>query len=241
VNYFPIIIPCAGKGSRAGLPYPKSLHLYKNKTIFQSIVEKSIAACAELSLEAIFIIIINGYDDDFSEILTASGVKFILVDQSIPLGTADAVYKGVCSVTEKYNQLKNSALIWGDCIGFKVETLKRSIMEISNCDVVIPGYYSNACYTAFQVDENNSVSSCYETKNISHDISAYTDIGIFSFNNNKLKYFLDVEARNSIKSHRESSFIDALSNATNLLNCILLDIADPEEKQGFNSQIDLKK
>ena len=243
MKYIPIIIPCAGKGSRAGLESPKSLFVYNGQTIFGSIIEKCATACDELGLKPIFYVVVRESSKEFVEILNSveKEVEFTFVLQPVSTGTADAVNRSVLEILKQPLPISASLLLWGDCIGFSVKTLKSIIVEVGNHDVVVPGFYSDDCYTVFRVKRKNIITSCEETKDREGKVSGYTDIGVFSFKHKLLQPFLEDEVISASDSGRESSFIQALSLASGKLDCFLLDGISPSEKKGFNSFEDLNE
>ncbi|MFT4803062.1 MAG: bifunctional N-acetylglucosamine-1-phosphate-uridyltransferase [Psychroserpens sp.] len=242
MKYIPIIIPCAGKGTRSGLNSPKTLFVYDGKTILESIVGKCIVACDKIGLVPRFYIIIRDFSCDFIEVLSSfsSKIEFTLVIQPTSDGTADAVYRGLTKINEELNGSFLCALIWGDCIGFSSETLTSAIEATNQYPVVVPGFYTDDCYTVFNLDQQNMITACNETRNSKNKITGYTDIGIFSFNPEVLMPFVENEVASASEDKCESSFINVLSEISRQNDCLFLDSATPLEKQGFNSPSDLK-
>ena len=243
MKYIPIIVPCAGKGSRSGLSFPKPLFIYEGKTILESIIEKSIKTCEQLDFLPIFIIVIKDDKKQFLQVLDSilDESDFLLVTQLKANGTADAVLKALFEIKRRYHNTDRCALIWCDCIGFRSETLEASIIEVNNYDVTVPGFYTEDCYTAFALNKQNLINLCYETKEIEHKVEGYTDIGVFAFRYNKLLPFLIEEVSFALEVEQESSFINALSRATSKIDCFFLDVAEQQEKKGFNSPHDLEE
>lgn len=241
MKYIPIIVPCAGKGSRSGLNSPKSLYVHDGKTILESIINKCIIACEGLNLKPHFYIVIRDYADDFINILSSysSNIDFTLVEQPYSDGTADAVNRGVVEIINESESASLCVLIWGDCIGFKPKTLVSTIESINGYSVVVPGFHTNNCYTVFEVNQEKMITSCSETKDSKDRIVGYTDIGMFSFRPKILKPYLDNEVISASQSGGESSFIKVLSTVADKIDCLFLDKALPVEKKGFNSPNDL--
>lgn len=241
MKYIPIILPCAGKGTRSGLNSPKSLFVFDGKTILESIIDKCIIASDKLDLTPHFYIVIRDFTNEFTEVLNSipSKFKFTFVFQPASNGTADAVYRGVTEITTQSEPSSICALVWGDCIGFTPDTLVSTISAASRYDVVVPGFYSEDCYTVFELNNEKMISTCSETKGNNIQITGYTDIGIFSFNPGMLMPHLENEITCASQNNRETSFINALSSASSQLDCFFLDDAAPLEKKGFNSPGDL--
>jgi len=241
MKFIPIIIPCAGKGSRSGLSFPKSLFVYDGKTILESIINKCIVGCERLKLKPHFYIIIRNNREDFFNILSlySSECSFTLVNQPYLAGTADAVNCGVSEIINELDSNPLCALIWGDAIGFNQETLVSSIESMNGYSGVVPGFYTSNCYTIFEVNHQKMITYCAETKDDINQINGYTDIGMFIFKAKILKPFLDKEIMSSFINRDESSFINVLSMAASELDYLFLDVALPSEKKGFNSPSDL--
>lgn len=236
------LIPAAGKGTRAGLPYPKCLHKYKGKEILIRTLEKlSTVSKIKNIFSTIVILIPAGKNQQFISILeryTFDNLNIHLEQQFQPRGTASAVFLSYAAASTlssggPYN------IIWGDCIGFSTSTLLKTL-DCYKGDIVIPGLYMKKCYTLFTLEGKNKVIDCNETKKLKISPSGYTDVGVFKVNNelvlsNNLKRFID----NSNDIY-EDSFIDFLSNYckksgnVNFLNC-----CKTSEKKGFNSFEDL--
>ncbi len=235
-----IIIPCAGKGTRSELNYPKTFYKYDGKTILEAIILKCLLTAKQLQAELSIIIVIHDSEDKFKKLLDTIQGDFYykFVYQNELLGTAHAVELALDGFIDQDINDQLIGLIWGDCLGFKAETLTKILSETQG-EIVVPGFYSNRCYTCFNVESNGQIKSCYETKGFDTQPNGYTDIGIFAFKARVLRKYLRDEVRVANDNGTESSFIGTLSMAANLEKCLFLDIANPSEKQGFNSKNDL--
>lgn len=237
------LIPAAGKGTRAGLPYPKCLHEYNGTEIIISNLKKINSVA--FKNEAIFQVVILVAEGKLGAFLSIiNKYSFFNLDihfgQQIEAeGTASAVLQSY--LTLESNCLDRFCIIWGDCIGYREETLQK-LLENESCDVVIPGLYMRECYTIFETDSNCKVLSCRETKGLKILPAGYTDIGLFTINKAKLLFDSLPNFIKNSEYKKENSFIEFISYCcNNNINVKLLDCCSEDEKKGFNSLEDLNE
>ncbi|WP_415905140.1 hypothetical protein ACMXYW_02780 [Neptuniibacter sp. QD48_55] len=237
------IVPLAGKGKRSGLQYPKSLYVYNGETIFISIVKK-IQKFSQLLAEEAFITLVVSSDADrelFEKELTDNcyplkNINFVI--QSSEPGTASAIYDAIVS-TE--NENVSILVVWGDCIGFRTDTLMNLMAqpEISQLGIHIPGFFEKNCYTVFRLASGNRVVDAFPTKGHGKVYDEYTDIGVF--------YIPDVDFVKEalgryVESDKvgESCFIKFIKyGLKDGISSFFYEISSKEEKQGFNSMEDI--
>ena len=238
---FPVLIPCAGKGSRTGLSYPKTFHKVNEVPIIVSIIRKIIKVFKTSNIEPIFVVSYNSHYQKFYEYLNTECKHFHLIHQSFQNGHGQAVENIVSNLININDDVYEDALlIWGDCIGFREKVVEKSLKIFlkNKSDVCLPGFYSKNAYTEFALNDDSNVIACRETKD-GNKVSNFTDIGIFLFKYNKIISFLHKEVLNSYIEHRESSFINVINESCNDLSIKLLKIATNLDKIGFNYLKDL--
>lgn len=239
----PILIPCAGKGSRTGLRSPKALFKVDGVPILISIIRKVLSAFNHCEGQPFFYISYAHHAQLFKSCLKEYELfdSCELVYQPFQDGHGRAVYDLISHVKrEGSDPNARSCLIWGDCVGFR-SSLLNIVFDKFNpdfADVCLPGLFSNSAYTLFELDMAKRVLACKETRD-EHLNAGFTDIGIFAFRLNVLEPYLKDEVDCAMRQSRETSFIKGLSKACSHLTVRFLDCATDGDKHGFNSFEDL--
>lgn len=239
----PILIPCAGKGSRSGLRSPKALFKIDGVPILVSIIRKVLSAFSNFERRPLFYIS-YAHDAHLFEACLQEYELFDaceLVHQTFQDGHGRAVYDLILHAKRRVNDPNApSCLIWGDCVGFRSSLLNIIFNEFDPdfADVCLPGLFSDSAYTLFELDMFDRVLACRETRD--EPLKAgFTDIGIFVFRLDALESYLKDEVDCAMRQSRETSFIKGLSKACSNLTVRFLDCAIVSDKQGFNSFEDL--
>ena len=243
-----VLIPCAGKGSRSKLPYPKSLFKVKNKTILIKIIE------IFNKFNLIYKIIINKKNFKLFVMESKNYLNRIeFIYQNNPLGMGDAILQ--FKKSKNYNEIKNVILIWGDVPFIKFKTLDILIKKHFNNknDFTFISGMSRNPYTIVKRNKLNKVTSVIEMKNINinininknknkNKISNYVerDIGVFIFNKKKvINSLLKIKEKHDSKN--EMSFLKVISVMNSKgLKIEALNIATKQEMKSLNYIKDLK-
>ena len=111
INNF-LLIPTAGKGSRSGLNYPKTLFKYKNKPILINIIENAFKT--NIKFSKVIIIVSPKGNNKIKECLLRYNLfqKCELIIQHQPKGMADSVAQ--IKKSKYVNMYSSIYLIWGD-------------------------------------------------------------------------------------------------------------------------------
>lgn len=173
-----VLIPAAGKGTRSGLNYPKSLFVVKNKPILVRICE-----AVSFIDEWPSIIINPEFDSEFIEVLKRNGLSGELIPQNVAQGMGDAILQFENS--NDYHKVKNILLIWGDIPFLQRETIERLIIEHdkNSNHFTFATKIVDSAYTLVNRDENGIVREVIETRENEKAFSnsGERDIGVFIF------------------------------------------------------------
>ena len=241
MKLFPVLIPCAGKGSRTGLSYPKTLHKVDNVPIIVLTIRKVLKAFMTANLKPFFVVSYGSHFQNFHDLLSYECEHFQLLHQPFQDGHGRAVENMISNLHNmSANLYLDTLLIWGDCVGFR-ETVVEKSLELFLCnglDMCLPGFFSEKAYTEFDLADDNRVIACRETQK-GNGGSNFTDVGIFLFRRSKIFSFLSKEVMSAAIENRESSFINVINESCNDLNIKFFKCATVDDKVGFNSFEDL--
>lgn len=172
-----VLIAAAGKGTRSGLPYPKTLYSIKGKPILIRQLE-----------------LFSEYDPCPTIIVSPSGEEAIqlavakhnrrahFVKQEAPIGMGDAVLSFQDSAA--YKDAEHIILAWGDIPFIQKSTLDDLVTQHLNNsnDFSFPSKFVDKAYTKVIRDLDNQVKKVIETReNKSRMTSGERDIGLFIF------------------------------------------------------------
>ena len=172
------LIAAAGVGSRAGLPYPKTLFPIRGKPILVRLVELLAPYDAEPT-----VIVNEGGKEQIKQCLLKNNIQAQLVLQSIPRGMGDAV---LCiDSSDKFTNSEHVILVWGDIPFIKQETVETMInhhLEQDN-DFTFASRVVDEAYTVVLRDKSGNVTHLIETREegIIDLGPGERDIGIFIF------------------------------------------------------------
>jgi bifunctional UDP-N-acetylglucosamine pyrophosphorylase/glucosamine-1-phosphate N-acetyltransferase len=172
------LVAAAGRGTRAGLPYPKTLFPIQGKPILVRVAE----LLAPYDQHPTIIVSPNGHEP-IRECLNASGVAAHLVVQPEPRGMGDAVLQ--FDQSPAFANAEHVLLVWGDVPFIKPETVATMVKAhiTHNNDFTFATRLVDSAYTVVSRDAAGQVTGVVETRE--QDIAApqagERDIGLFIF------------------------------------------------------------
>ena len=233
------LIAAAGRGTRAGLPYPKTLYPVQGRPILLRIFE-----------------MLRPYDAQPTVIVSPSGVEPIaeclekqefpahFVIQPEPKGMGDAVLRYAHSPA--YESAEHVLLIWGDVPFVRPETVSQMVaahLREDNDFTFVTRRVARP-YTVVSRDPEGNVTGVIETREVGGEVPAEgeRDIGLFVFR--KLPVFealaLDLPGRLG-GSTGEHGFLYVIAQLARLGRKIAaLPIAQEIELVSLNSLQDLQ-
>jgi bifunctional UDP-N-acetylglucosamine pyrophosphorylase / glucosamine-1-phosphate N-acetyltransferase len=178
MNKICALVAAAGSGTRACLPYPKTLFPIQGKPILIRVAE----LLAPYDLHPTIIVSPNG-QAQIQECLNDSGVVAHLVVQPEPRGMGDAVLRFEHSPA--FANAEHVLLVWGDVPFIQPETLATVIkvhIEHKN-DFTFPTRQVSSAYTMVSRDTLGQVTGVVETREqgILAPQAGERDIGLFIF------------------------------------------------------------
>ena len=172
------LVAAAGRGSRAGLPYPKTLHPVKGKPILIRIME----LLAPYDARPTVIVSPDGYAL-VANCLDANGKLAHLVVQPTPLGMGDAVLRFEDSPA--FLDAEHVLLLWGDIPLIQPQTV-ASLVEAHfshENDLTMATRVVESAYTVVVRDSAGQIEDLRETREsgISEPSPGERDVGLFVF------------------------------------------------------------
>jgi bifunctional UDP-N-acetylglucosamine pyrophosphorylase/glucosamine-1-phosphate N-acetyltransferase len=237
-NKVKFLIAAAGKGTRSGLKYPKSL--YKIDDI--PIIRRIYSAIGDLDNEPI--IVVSNFSKPFlEEYLNSENLEYIFVTQNKQIGMADAVYQAR-KIFKNY-EFTDLFVMWGDLPYITNQTISN-LMELHfshKSDFSFATLTENNPYTIVERDENNNVVSVSELKDIppnKRPKKGERDIGLFIFNKDKVFKYLKQLLNHYHNQEDEIGFLEIVKVLSDSgLSVNGYEIAKPIEAISFNSKDDL--
>ncbi len=236
-NDINVLIAAAGKGSRANLPYPKTLYKINGKEILARILDN----LEELDKEPTIIASPKG-ERFIKNFLLESDRNANIIIQENPNGMGDAVLNFEKSSFAESS--KNILLIWGDIPFIRKSTVNKLIkshFKNNNTFTFITSDTDKA-YTRVKRNERGEVIDIIETREEDIPIkSGERDIGLFIFKKDKVFDLLklDLSKKYSLKS-KEHGFLYIVKNLVkNGLRVEGIKIANKKELISLNSLSDL--
>ena len=173
-----VLIAAAGVGSRAGLPYPKTLFPIKGKPILVRLAELLAPYDAEPT-----VIVNEGGKEQIKQCLLKNNIQAELVLQSMPRGMGDAV---LCiDNSEEFTNSEHVLLVWGDIPFLKQETVETMINHHleQDSDFTFASRVVDEAYTAVLRDKSGNMTHLIETREegITDLGPGERDIGLFIF------------------------------------------------------------
>jgi bifunctional UDP-N-acetylglucosamine pyrophosphorylase/glucosamine-1-phosphate N-acetyltransferase len=173
------LVAAAGRGTRSGLPYPKTLFAIKGVPILIRIAR-----------------LLQPYDERPTVIVSPEGKDFVarclddyviaaeLVTQPEPRGMGDAVLR--FKESPAFEEAEHILLIWGDIPFIQPSTVKELVtshLEQLNDFTLVSKRVDNA-YTSVSRDHSGGVTGVHETRELGSSAQlseGERDIGLFIF------------------------------------------------------------
>ena len=175
------IIPAAGKGSRLKINGPKILYkFFDNERPIDIIINNIKNYVDEIS-----IIIkpqdefkLKGYINNNFRSLNIS-----LIHQKKPNGMGDAVF---CAKSKIY-KFNNLLIVWGDQIGVRSKTIKRTINLLNNKNqIILPLIKTKNPYVSYKIYKKRIID-IFEKRESDNSIEyGFSDVGVFALTTNKI-------------------------------------------------------
>lgn len=172
------LIAAAGRGSRAGLSYPKTLHPIQGKPILIRLAE----VLAIYDKKPTIIVSQDG-EKPIRKCLAEHGLAFYLVVQSQPRGMGDAVSQ--IEESPAFEDAEHVLLIWGDIPFIQKETVETLVAahEALGNDFTFATRLVDSAYTIVSRDISGKVTQVIETREdgTGQLQAGERDIGLFVF------------------------------------------------------------
>ena len=174
---FRVLIPAAGTGSRAGLPYPKTLHPVGGVPILlrQLALLRAFDPCP-------VVVTSPSGRAPIAQTLDMAGVSAELVEQSAPTGMGDAILR--LDAAEAGAACEHVVTVWGDIPLLDPHTIAATVARHrqANNDFTFPTRRVDAAYTVVTRDAAGKVTALAETREAGLTPSpGERDIGVFVF------------------------------------------------------------
>ncbi len=185
-----VLVVAAGRGTRAGLPYPKTLFSIQSKPILIRIAE----LMAPYDVQPT-IIVSSGGEQLIRQCLSQNSLKAHLVLQKEPLGMGDAVLKFADSPA--FADAEHVILVWGDIPFLQPETVEAMVKAHlqHNNDFTFATCVVDSAYTMVLRDPEGLVIGVVETREqgIAEPQEGERDIGLFIFRKEVVLAILEEE------------------------------------------------
>ena len=172
------LIVAAGKGTRAGLPYPKTLHPVKGVPILLRLLE-----LVETIDRTPTVVVSPEGKVPITRCIATAGRTAHLVVQAQPRGMGDAVLQFTRSPA--FPDTTDVVLIWGDVPLIQTETLNATMVRHlkNDNDFTFPTRHVDKAYTFVSRNILREVVSVEETRETTErlQLSGERDIGLFVF------------------------------------------------------------
>ena len=236
-NKINVLIAAAGKGSRANLPYPKTLFKIEGKEILARILEN-----LDEFDEKPTIIVSPGGKKHIKNFLLTNNRNANIVIQENPKGMGDAVLNFEKSPSAEFS--KDILLIWGDIPFIRKLTVKKMIQrhfENNNAFTFVTADTDKA-YTIVKRNERDEIIDILETKEENLPIkNGERDIGLFIFKKDIIFQFLKLELTKKYSStSKEHGFLYIINHLVeNEFKVEGIKIANKKELISLNKISDL--
>lgn len=172
-----VLIPAAGSGSRAGLPYPKTLHPVDGVPILlrQFTLLRSFDPCP-------VVVTSPSGRAPIAETIAAAGMAAELVEQAAPTGMGDAI---LClDDAAMGSEAEHVIAVWGDIPLLDPRTIAATVERhlAGGNDFTFPTRHVDAAYTVVARDAAGKVTALVETREAGVTPGpGERDIGVFVF------------------------------------------------------------
>ncbi len=175
------LIAAAGRGTRAGLPYPKTLFPIQGKSILIRIAE----VLAAYDTNPTVVISPEG-EGPVKHCLAVAGVAAHLVVQPLPLGMGDAVLRFKQSPT--FDSADHVLLVWGDIPFIQPDTVNAVVQShlAHDNDFTFATRLVDSAYTVVSRNATGALTGVIETRElgIAKPQAGEREIGLFIFRKN---------------------------------------------------------
>lgn len=197
---FSVVIAAAGRGSRSGLSYPKTLFPIQGKPILVHLF----ATLKFYDPSPIIIVSPEGLAP-ITSCLAENELSAELVIQESPKGMGDAVLQ--IQKSKKIAQLDDVILVWGDIPFLQKTTVDNLITNhlSNNNHFSIATILVEKAYTRVLRDAQNNVLCIEETRQSNHDLlsAGERDIGLFIFNQKVILELLKKDCPNKYSKYTQ--------------------------------------
>jgi len=232
-----VLIAAAGTGSRAGLPYPKTLHPVRGRPILLSLL----GTLAPYDAEPTIIVSPSG-EAPIRTTLEEAGVRAALVVQERPTGMGDAVL--AARLSPRFLPGADLLLAWGDIPLLEEATIAALVerhREAGN-DFTFVSRPVDAAYTRVARDGEGRVTALEETRELGVEPElGERDIGLFLFQAGLILDLLDHHRSEGLgRTTGEHGFLYIVAKAAALgLKVEALPIATEQDCISLNRLSDL--
>lgn len=171
------LIAAAGSGTRAGLPYPKTLHPVRGRPILLRLIEQLSAVDPHPT-----VIVSPSGRAPIADCLADAGVAADLVEQAEPTGMGDAIL--AFRTAPAFADAEHVLLVWGDIplLGQDtIDALVRAHLADGN-DLTLASRIVDQAYTRVERDAVGKVIALVETREAGLALEpGERDIGLFVF------------------------------------------------------------
>lgn len=171
------LVPAAGRGSRAGLPYPKTLHPVRGVPILGRLLD----LLAPYDAEPVVVVSPDGRAP-VATFLRDSGRRAELVVQPEPRGMGDAVLRFADAADAA--AADDILLVWGDIPLLSPATLEATVAAHrgGGAAMTLPTRHVDRAYTVVTRDAAGAVTGIAETREAGIDPGpGEREIGLFAF------------------------------------------------------------
>ena len=232
------LIPAAGRGSRAGLPYPKTLHPVRGVPILGRLLD----LLAPYDAEPVVIVSPEGHAP-VADFLRASGRTAELIVQPEPRGMGDAVlrFEGAAAAQEADDIL----LVWGDIPLLSPETIAATVTahRAGNAAITFPTRQVDRAYTVVTRDPHGTVTDLTETRESGAEPGpGEREIGLFVFRRDAVFPLLHQPLAGGIgRSTGEHGFLHVVGHLARAgATVAALPVATEEDLVSLNALADLE-
>ncbi len=231
------LIAAAGKGSRSGLPYPKTLYPIEGKPILIHILEKF----KDLDSNPTVIVSPKGMLD-IKNCLDEWNKEAYLVIQDKPLGMGNAVLQ--FEKSPAYENTDDVILTWGDIPYLDSQTIKTMVSRHSHKKntFTFPTRDVDLAYTIVKRNEVGHVEEVIETREHGLEpMPGEREIGLFEFKKSAIMNLLkkDYKERYGFKTLEHGFLYVVKLLVKNNLSVEALKIAGSRELISLNKLTDL--
>lgn len=235
-NSIRVVVPAAGRSSRSGLDYPKTLYRLNGVPILIKLLRKF------QQYDATPILIINpAHQPLFDEVLAEFSMKAEYAYQRESLGMGHAILQAGNHVKEDEHIL----LVWSDIPFLHANTIDTMVQKHleGGFDFSFVSAFCDSCYTVVK-RENGKVTALLETRalGLPPGKGGERDIGLFIFRKKPLFTVLETQAESTLVNGKpEYGFlyaVEKLASAGYLVEAF--PVALEQDVMSFNTPEELK-